>query len=229
MAETTKTDLKKQIATYRARRGSFSLVTVPVLQFLMVDGHGDPSTSPAYADALAALYPPAYALKFLSKRELGRDYVVMPLEGLWWSDDMSTFTSARDKSRWSWTLMTMVPDWLTGEHLAAVATPGGAAAVRLEAYDEGLSVQTLHVGPYDDEGPVLDTMHHGFIPDNALRMTGKHHEIYLSDARRVPPDRLRTILRQPVAAAQRVESPPSMVEASPSNGRSVSGAGNGST
>ena len=200
-----KVDLKKDIETYTARHGTFSVVTVPAMQLLMVDGHGDPNTSPAYQDALTSIYPVAYAVKFLSKRELDRDYTVMPLEGLWWSQDLDSFTTARDKSRWDWTLMTMVPEWITHEHVEAardaVARKGGAPlldAVRLEPFDEGLSVQTLHVGPYDDEGPVLDAMHHEFIPGRSLRMHGKHHEIYLSDARRTAPDRLRTILRQPV-------------------------------
>jgi hypothetical protein len=200
-----KVDLRRQIETYTARRGVFSLVTVPAMQFLMVDGHGDPNTSSEYAAALASLYPVAYRLKFLSKGDLDRDYVVMPLEALWWSTDMDAFTTARDKSRWEWTLMTMVPGWIEPEHLDvardAVARRGGAPvldAVRLERFDEGLSVQTLHVGPYDDEGPVLAAMHDEVIPGRSLRMTGKHHEIYLNDARRTPADRLRTILRQPV-------------------------------
>lgn len=201
-----KVDLRKEIATYTAQPGRFSVVTVPAMQFLMVDGHGDPNVSPVYQQALASIYPVAYKLKFLSKGELGRDYAVMPLEGLWWSADMESFTTARDKSRWDWTLMTMVPEWIAHEHVDAardaVARKGGAPAldaVRFERYDEGLSVQTLHIGRYDDEGPVLDAMHHEFIPGRSLRMTGKHHEIYLSDARRTAPEKLRTILRQPVA------------------------------
>ncbi|RZL79326.1 MAG: hypothetical protein EOP32_19730 [Rhodococcus sp. (in: high G+C Gram-positive bacteria)] len=201
-----KIDLKKQSGTYTAVRGRFSVVTVPELQFLMIDGHGDPNTSRAYEDALKTIYPVAYKLKFFSKGELGRDYSVMPLEALWWADDMDSFTAARDKSRWDWTLMNMVPDWITCEHFEtvvdAVGRKGGAPAldaVRLERFDEGLSVQTLHVGSYDDEAPVLDEMHHRFIPDNSLRMTGKHHEVYLSDPRRTAPDKLKTLLRQPVA------------------------------
>ena len=200
-----KTDFKKELASYSARRGTFSLVTVPTMQFLMVDGHGDPNTAPAYQEALTSLYPLAYALKFFSKKELGRDYAVMPLEGLWWADDMDAFTRRRDKSQWDWTLMLMTPDWLTREHVdaarATVARKGGApalGAVRLAELDEGLSVQTLHVGSYDDEAPVLEAMHHTFIPANGLRMTGKHHEIYLSDPRRTAPEKLRTLLRQPV-------------------------------
>ncbi|MCU1509806.1 MAG: hypothetical protein JWQ12_2071 [Glaciihabitans sp.] len=204
-----KADFKKQIETYSARRGTFSIVTVPSLQYLMIDGHGDPNTAKAYQDALTSLYPLAYKLKFFSKGELDRDYSVMPLEALWWSDDMDSFTTARDKSRWEWTLMNMLPEWITREHLDAaremVAQKGGAPAldaVRLEQFDEGLSVQTLHVGSYDDETPVLDAMHNEFIPANRLQLTGKHHEIYLSDARRTSPDKLRTILRQPVAKSR---------------------------
>ena len=201
-----KVDLKAELACYRARRGTFTLVEVPALQFLAVDGHGDPNTSPAYADALAALYPLAYAVKFHSKKALGRDYVVMPLEALWWAADMSAFTLARDKTRWSWTLLTLVPDWVGAADVAtaraAVARKGAPARlddVRLERLEEGLSVQTLHVGAYDDEGPVLRALHEEFLPAQSLRMTGRHHEIYLTDPRRTPAPRLRTILRQPVA------------------------------
>lgn len=200
-----KTDFKKQIATYTAPRGRFEIVTVPAMQFLMIDGHGDPNTSQSYADALATIFPVAYKLKFLSKKELDRDYGVMPLEALWWADDMEAFTTAVDKSQWDWTVMIMAPDWITAEHVesvrATVADKGDAPALdelRLSTLDEGLAVQTLHVGPYDAEGPVLDAMHHDFIPSNALRMTGKHHEIYFNDVRRTAPEKLRTILRQPV-------------------------------
>lgn len=202
----TKVDLKKEIAAYSARRGRFDLVDVTPLTYLAVDGHGDPNGAPEYTASVSSLYPLAYALKFLSKTALGRDYTVMPLEGLWWSADMETFTSARDKSRWDWTLLVLVPDWLGAEHVetarATVARKGGAPRlddVRLERLDEGLCVQTLHVGPYDAEGPVLDALHHEFVPAHGLRLTGKHHEIYLGDARRTAPEKLRTILRQPVA------------------------------
>lgn len=203
---TGKTDFKKEIAAYRATPGRFAVVDVPDLRYLMIDGHGDPNTSPAFTDATAALYPLAYKLKFASKRTLDRDYVVMPLEGLWWADDMDAFTAARDKSRWDWTLMIMVPDWIDEAMLAAAADevaakgePKRLREVRLATLSEGRCVQTLHVGSYDDEAGVLARMHHEFIPANGLRMTGRHHEIYLSDARKVAPDKLRTILRQPVA------------------------------
>ncbi|MBC3194671.1 GyrI-like domain-containing protein [Pseudonocardia sp. C8] len=201
-----RTDVKKHDA-YRAPRGRFRIVDVPAMQYLMIDGHGDPNTSPAFAAALRALYPVAYTLKFASKRELGRDYVVPPLEGLWWADDMDVFTAARDKSRWDWTLMIMVPDWI-GPAMVATATERAAAAhrpsriedLRLEGLAEGRCVQTLHVGSFDDEAAVLARLHHEFIPGNGLRMAGRHHEIYLSDVRRVAPGRQRTILRQPVTS-----------------------------
>ncbi|MFC5299608.1 MAG: GyrI-like domain-containing protein [Brachybacterium tyrofermentans] len=187
-----KLDVKKDLETYRARRGTFRTLEVPSMHFLMIDGQGDPNTSPAYEAALGELYPLAYALKFRSRRTLGRDYVVPPLEGLWWADDMEAFTALRDKSRWHWRLMLMTPPWITAEQVET------AGAVRWEQFAEGLCVQTLHVGPYDAEGPVLEQMHHEVIPARDLEMTGRHHEIYLGDPRRAAPERLRTILRQPV-------------------------------
>lgn len=200
-----KTDLKRTLDSYRARVGELRLLEVPPTAYLMVDGHGDPNTAPEYAEALAALYPVAYATKFASKRELGHDYVVPPLEGLWWAEDMDAFTSARDKSRWDWTMMIMVPDWVPAEMVdaavaavAAKAPPVALDRLRLGVLEEGTVVQTLHVGPYDAEAEVLADLHHRFVPEHGLRMTGTHHEIYLSDARRVAPERLRTILRQPV-------------------------------
>jgi hypothetical protein len=205
---TGKVDFKKEIDAYRARRGPFQIVEVPDLQYLMIDGHGDPDSDPAFADATAALYPLAYRLKFASRRTLDRDYVVMPLEGLWWADDMASFTASRDKSRWDWTLMIMVPEWIdqdmVGEAVDQIAAKDGPrrlSEVRLQALSEGRCVQTLHVGSYDDEAETLRRMHDDFIPDSGLRMVGKHHEIYLSDARKVAPEKLRTILRQPVTAA----------------------------
>ncbi|GLY03885.1 GyrI-like domain-containing protein [Actinoplanes sp. NBRC 101535] len=202
-----KVDFKRSIAAYRARRGEFALVDVPPLRYLMIDGQGDPNAGPEFAEATAALYPLAYRLKFASRRQLGRDYVVMPLEGLWWADDMESFTAARDKSRWNWTLLIMVPDWVDqgmvdvarGE-VAAKGGPRRLDEVRLETLVEGRVVQTLHVGSYDDEAATLERMHREVIPGHGLSMTGRHHEIYLSDARRVAPERLRTILRQPVGA-----------------------------
>ncbi|WP_166975168.1 GyrI-like domain-containing protein [Brevibacterium atlanticum] len=202
---TDKVDFKKTLDSYRAPRDTFRIVDVPELQYLMIDGHGDPNTSSAYTDALASLYPVAYRLKFISRRELERDYVVPPLEGLWWADDMDAFSVSRDKSQWDWTMMLMVPDWLDPAAFRNAVDQAGAKNppvrlddVRLETLSEGRCVQTLHLGSFDDEGPVLERMHREFIPEHDLRETGKHHEIYFSDFRKVTPDKLRTVLRQPV-------------------------------
>ncbi len=200
-----KVDFKRSLDTYRAKHLEFRVLDVPSLQYLMVDGHGDPNTASEYADAIGALYPIAYKLKFASKQELGRDYVVPPLEALWWASDMDVFTGARDKSQWDWTAMIMVPDWITSDMVDDAVAKAAAKSrltsldkVRFDRLDEGCCVQTLHIGPYDAEAEVLAELQHEFIPNAGLRMTGKHHEIYLSDARKVEASKLRTILRQPV-------------------------------
>ena len=196
-----KTDLKREIPAYRARRGAFEMVDVPPLRYLMIDGHGDPNGQ-TFAEAISTIFPVAYRLKFMSKKEGDRDYVVMPLEALWWSDDMVAFTSDRDNSRWDWTALNLVPEWISDDQfsraLGAASDAPALDRLRLETLSEGRCVQTLHLGPFDDEGPVLDAMHHDFIPAHGLRMRGKHHEIYLSDIRRTDPSKRRTILRQPV-------------------------------
>ena len=204
---TQKIDFKKTLDSYQARAGEFRVIDVPELQYLMIDGSGDPNTSQEYVAALEALYPVAYKLKFSSKRDLGRDYVVPPLEGLWWAEDMTAFTSARDKSQWSWTMMILAPDWIDRAAFeAAVAqvsrakvAPRRLSDVRLESLAEGRCVQTLHRGSYDDEAPTLAYMHDDFIPAQGLRMTGTHHEVYFTDASKVAPEKMRTLLRQPVA------------------------------
>lgn len=203
-----KIDFKKALDSYRARVGQFLVIEIPEMRYLMIDGHGDPNTSSAYTQALQALYPVAYKLKFASKRDLGRDYVVPPLEGLWWAEDMDAFTVARDKSQWDWTMMLLVPEWIDEAMFRAavdVVRAAGSADrvddVRIESLDEGLCVQTLHRGSFDEEAVVLDEMHHQFIPNQGLSMSGKHHEIYFSDVRKVTPDKLRTLLRQPVTRA----------------------------
>lgn len=202
---TAKIDFKKTLDAYQAQRGNFRIVEMPDMQYLMIDGQGDPNTSLAFTEAVESLYPVAYKLKFASKLDLGRDYVVPPLEALWWADDMASFTATRDKARWQWTVMLMVPQWIDQPMFAAAVEKVGAGSsparvddVRLEALAEGRCVQTLHVGSFDDEAGVLAQMHDVFIPGRGLRMVGKHHEIYLSDFRRVAPEKQRTILRQPV-------------------------------
>ena len=183
--------------------GRFTIVDVPKMQFAMVDGKGDPNVSEDYKAAVQWLYGVSYALKFASRRELGRDYTVAPLEGLWWADDITDFVRG-DKSRWQWTMMIMQPDWIARPMFdAAVARareklgppPPG---LRLEDYDEGLSVQVMHVGPYSAEGPTLARLHGEFLPANGLKETGRHHEIYIGDPRRTAPEKLKTVLRQPV-------------------------------
>src|SRR5690625_2490658 len=122
---TNKTDFKKTLDSYRAQHGRFRVVDVPDMQYVMIDGHGDPNTSPDFTEALTALYPVAYKLKFASKQNLGRDYVVPPLEGLWWAEDMGLFTTARDKSQWQWTLMLMAPGWIDETMFAAAVEQAG--------------------------------------------------------------------------------------------------------
>ena len=208
MTTGTKIDLTKSLDGYRARTGEFRLVDLPANRYLAIDGHGDPNSAPAYAEALETLYPVAYALKFASKRELDRDYVVPPLEGLWWAEDMDAFTTARDKSRWDWTMLILVPEWIDDAFVDAVVatvrakkTPPRLDDLRILSLSEGLCMQTLHVGSFDDEAPLLERLHDEVIPEQGLRLAGLHHEIYLSDARRVAPEKRRTILRQPVAPA----------------------------
>lgn len=203
-----KIDFKKELADYKAKNHELQIIDIPERQYLMIDGHGDPNTSQEFTDAVQALYPVAYKMKFASKQELGRDYVVMPLEGLWWAEDMSTFTTARDKSKWDFTLMIMQPDWITNGMFEAAVTkaaekdpPANLSNVCLKSLKEGTVVQTLHIGSFDSEAIILDKLHHEFIPQHNLQLTGKHHEIYLSDFRKVTPDKLRTILRQPVRRA----------------------------
>jgi len=201
----TRYDVKRELKQFYAPRNTdWALVEVPEQQFVAVDGHGDPNTSTDYARAVEALYAVAYTIKFASKADLGRDFVVGPLEGLWWSDRPEVFT-ARDKDAWQWRMLLSQPDWITEDRIdqakqTALAKKGlpAIADVRRECLTEGTSAQLLHIGPYDDEGPVLARLHGEYLAGNGLRMTGQHHEIYLSDPRRTEPARLRTVLRQPV-------------------------------
>jgi len=200
-----KLDFKAELKhLYQPAAKAFVLVEVPRLDFLMVDGHGDPNTAPAYREAVEALYAVSYKLKFMSKKEQGKDYVVPPLEGLWWAQDMQAFTTLRDKSAWDWTMMIMQPDWIDqgmfAKAIEAVRKSDdrpGLSRLRLEKFHEGLSVQILHIGSYEAEAPVITRMH-AFIHESGYQPSGKHHEIYLGDPRKVPPEKLKTVLRQPV-------------------------------
>jgi len=201
------TDLKAERKDlYAPKVGAFVDIVVPPMTFLAIDGSGDPNVSEDYRHAIEALFSASYAAKFLSKRELHRDYVVLPLEGQWWAEDMAGFHT-RDKASWSWRMMIRQPDWLGADPLSEVVRiaeeKGAVAASQLRPYrlDEGRCVQTLHFGSYDDEGPMLARLHDEHLPQHSLKPRGLHHEIYLSDARRTAPAKLRTILRQPVATA----------------------------
>ena len=199
-----KIDFKKTLKPlYNPPATEFVLVEVPEMQFVKVDGEGDPNTAPAYRSAIEWLYATSYAMKFAAKTQFGRDYVVPPLEGLWWADDPKSFVS-RKKEQWCWTMMILVPDFVTRDLFDdAVAktrkklshSPQG---LRLESYAEGLSLQILHLGSYDDEGPALSRLHNEVMPGGGLTFNGPHHEIYLSDPRKTEPSKLKTILRQPV-------------------------------
>lgn len=197
-------DLRKQLKSLYGGSGAPAVVDVPAMNFLMLDGHGDPNTSPAYAEAIAALYSVAFTLKFGLKRSRKIDYAVMPLEGLWWADDPRSFLVG-DKSKWHWTMMIMQPDFVAradvDEAVAAAAQKRpnpSLARMRFESFTEGRSAQLLYIGPYSAEGPTIERLH-GFIAEQGGRLTGHHHEIYLSDPRRAAPEKLKTIIRQPFA------------------------------
>jgi hypothetical protein len=202
----TKIDFKKDLKhLYQPAKDEFSIVEVPAFNFLMVDGRGDPNSAQEYQDALEALYAVAYKIKFMSKKRLDKDYVVPPLEGLWWAEDMDVFTTGGDKSSWLWTMMIMQPDWITPEifeealiQVEKGKNPVALTKIRLERYHEGLAVQIMHIGSFSEEGPTIAKMHNEFLPENSLEENGKHHEIYLSDPRRVAPEKMKTVLRQPV-------------------------------
>jgi hypothetical protein len=201
----TKIDLKKDLKhLYQPSAREVVQVDVPPLRYLMVDGTGDPTTSAHYARAVEALFSVSYAAKFMVKKgPAAIDYAVMPLEGLWWSDDMASFVE-NDRTKWQWTMMILQPDFvdesLLRDALADVKRKKGLDAVdalRIERFTEGPCAQTLHVGPFTAEGPTIQRVH-DFIEARGS-LAGKHHEIYLSDIRRADPARWKTIIRQPMA------------------------------
>ncbi|NJD58696.1 MAG: hypothetical protein C3F13_12755 [Anaerolineales bacterium] len=199
-----KVDFKKsKKSLYDPKIKGFHIVEVPSMNFLMLDGVGDPNTTVEYQQSIEALYSISYGIKFALKTE-GFDHVVPPLEGLWWMDDMREFTLA-NKYRWKWTMMIMQPDWVTQENFEKIRLKVNDKSdnpilnkTRFERYSEGSAVQILYIGPYAEEAATIADMH-AFIERNGYRPDGKHHEIYLSDARKTPPEKLRTILRQPIS------------------------------
>src|SRR5262249_29003683 len=199
---------KERKRLYHPSATAFELVDIPEMSYLMLDGHGDPNTAQEYREAVEALYAVAYRVKFISKDELAKDYVVPPLEGLWWAENRASFTTAPDKSAWDWTMMIMLPEWISaavyqhalGDVRRKKELPG-LDTIRMESYQEGLCAQILHIGSYDDEAPLLTRLHQEWIPRHGYVENGKHHEIYLSDARRVEKSKLKTVLRQPIRQA----------------------------
>jgi len=204
MAAAEKLDLKKALKPlYHAKAGTPAWVDVPPLSYLMIDGIGDPE-SEGFAQAVEALYSLAYPLKFAYKKSEGRDWTVMPLEGLWWADDPEVF-ARQERDRWQWTLMILQPDFVEAGRVdecreAALKKKElpRLSQVRLETLSEGRCAQVLHVGPYAEEGETIAGLHQ-FIAEAGHALSGKHHEVYLSDPRRTAPEKLKTILRQPVA------------------------------
>jgi hypothetical protein len=203
----SKVDFKKELKNLYSAPKEPVMVDVPELKFLMVDGQGDPNEAPEFLDAAQALYGASFTLKFMLKKAESPggypDWVVPPLEGLWWSENMDDFCSG-NKDAWQWTLMIMQPEFVTEQMLAkaigelkAKKKTAGLDLVRLKTLQEGLSAQVMHIGPYAAEGPTIDRLH-SFIKEKGCELRGKHHEIYLSDPQRTPPEKLKTIIRQPV-------------------------------
>lgn len=189
---------------YSPPAGGPVIVDVPPMNFLMLDGVGDPRTAQEYQDAVQALYSLAYALKFkLKKEDASLDYTVMPLEGLWWVDDLAML-DFEERSNWKWIMMIALPDFVTAQQvsetiaeLARKKPLPSLRKIRLERYDEGRAAQIMHIGPYSAEWPTVEGLH-DFVRDQGLNLRGKHHEIYLGDPRRSAPEKLKTILRHPV-------------------------------
>lgn len=202
-----KLDYKKILKPLYLPGDEPEMVTVPPMNYLMIDGQGDPNTAPAYQEAVSALYKLAYAVRFYMRDERGVDFGVMPLEGLWWVETLDLFTYD-DKSNWLWTMMIMQPESVTSEIVGAVRPqvaakhhPPQLEQIRFEAYQEGRSAQVMHHGPYAAEKPTIDRLH-AFIAQQGCHPHLKHHEIYLNDPNRAAPEKLRTILRQPVTATK---------------------------
>ena len=203
----TKIDYKKELKQlYNPPKKEPVIVDVPPMNFLMIDGKGDPNTAQEYKDAISTLYPLAYTIKFAVKEKAEVNFTVMPLEGLWWVPDMELF-SEEDKNAWFWTAMMMQPEHVTRElfeeslqQVREKKNPPSIDKVRWENYAEGLSVQLMHIGPYADEGPNIARMH-AYAFEQGYELRGKHHEIYLSDPTRTAPERLKTVIRQPIQKA----------------------------
>jgi len=201
-------DLKKTLKpTYTASAAKPSILDVPPMNGLMVDGTGDPN-GPAFQEAVGSLYSVAYTMKFAFKKDKAVDYPVMALEGLWCTDNIADFLNNK-RENWKWTLMIVLPGIVTKKDVAqAIETVKKKAKfprfpeVRFEKFHEGLTAQIMHVGPYATERPTIERLHR-FVEEQGYQLRGKHHEIYLGDPRRSTPEKLRTIIRHPVEKAKR--------------------------
>ena len=200
-----KIDFKKELKhLYKPSEKEVVVVDVSSMNFLMIDGIGNPNTSQEYKEAVETLYAVSYALKFMIKKgETAIDYGVMPLEGLWWVDDMTKF-SIENKDVWKWTSMIMQPKYATVdlfeqafEQVKKKKNPPAISKIRFESFSEGLSVQIMHIGPFSAEGPTIEKIHI-FTKENDYELRGKHHEIYLNDPRKIAPEKMKTIIRQPI-------------------------------
>jgi hypothetical protein len=200
-----KIDFKKEMKhLYQPSAKAVVQVSVPKMNYLMLNGEGDPNTLKTFQTGVEALFALSYSIKFMVKKGTRTiDYGVMPLEGLWWADDMSKF-SMDDKSNWKWTMMIMQPDFVTRamvdkavEDVRRKKDLAALGNVRFEPLAEGTCAQILHVGPFSAEGPTIQRLHR-FIADCACKPVGKHHEIYLSDIRKADPEKWKTIIRQPM-------------------------------
>jgi hypothetical protein len=201
-----KIDFKKEYKNlYNPSAKEVAIVEVPTLNYLMIDGQGNPNTSQEYVDAIEALFGVSYTLKFMIKKgKLATDYGVLPLEGLWWADNVDAFTSG-DKDKWKWTAMIMQPTKLVTaelfkdavEQLKKKKNPAALPKLRFEKFSEGLAVQIMYIGPYSEEKSNIEKLHN-FIRQNGYELTGKHHEIYISDPRKSAPEKMKTVVRQPM-------------------------------
>jgi hypothetical protein len=180
-------------------------VTVPKMKFLMVEGKGDPNTSEDYREAIGALYSLSYTMKFMLK--FGKEkveHVVMPLESLWWTDKGTDFFSA-EKKTWNWIAMIAQPEHVTkdlvdkarAEIVRKKKDVPGLEKVRLDPFEEGPSAEIMHIGPWAEERQTIERLHK-YILDSGHGLRGKHHEIYISDPRRTKPEKLKTVVRQPM-------------------------------
>jgi len=199
-----KVDLKKQLKEfYNASPKEVTVVDIPVMNFIMVDGQGSPNNSSEYIAAIEALFSVSYTLKFMIKKSRKIDYGVMPLEGLWWAEDMTKFSADR-KDEWKWTAMIMQPRYVTSEDVKVAIEQikkkkdlPAIAKLRFESFFEGKVAQIMYVGPYSGEGATIAKIH-AFIQNSGYTLSGKHHEIYLNNPSRIAPEKLRTIIRQPM-------------------------------